>query len=91
MSREYNEDIRYPGNKSRRNPKTAKQEGARQQAYREGGRQADGLKVMNDASVHPVPKRPGEHPAASRQQRASAQTASASAGAGVMTEYSCSA
>ncbi len=86
MSREYNEDIRYPGNKSRRNPKTAKQEGARQQAYREGGRQADGLKVMNDASVHPVPKRPGEHPAASRQQRASAQTAAAAAGAGGRTE-----
>lgn len=49
--------------------------------YGERRRQTDGLKVMNDSSVHPVAGRTGERAGTSGRRRASSQTAAAVAGA----------
>ncbi len=62
MSRDYDEELRRPERKSRLNPKVTRQgtTGRRPQASAQGSgykaRKADGLKVMDDASVHPVRK-----------------------------------
>ncbi len=60
MSRDYDEELRRPERKSRRNPKAAKQDmggrrpGTPGQVSGYGSRRPAGLRVMNDASVHPV-------------------------------------
>lgn len=80
MSRDYDEELRRPERKSRRNPKTARQDmggkrtGAAGQGSGYGSRRADGLRVMNDASVHPV-KKGGTGRTASPGRQAAGQTA----------------
>lgn len=85
MSREYDEDMRYSERKSRKNPRAARQTRPGQPMYGERRRQTDGLKVMNDSSVHPVARKAGERAGASGRRRASAQTAATVAGAGGRT------
>lgn len=81
MSRDYDEELRRPERKSRRNPKVARQMGAARQpetARRmssQRGSQSDGLKVMNDASVYPVGRKTAERAAGAGHRTASSQTA----------------
>ncbi len=81
MSREYDEDMGYSERKSRKNPRAARQTRPGQPVYGERRRQTDGLKVMNDSSVHPVARRTGERAGTSGRRRASSQTAATVAGA----------
>lgn len=93
MSRDY-EEFKRPERKSRRDPRMARKEepvrrmgtgrqaGAQQRQGSAGrGGQTGGLKVMNDSSVHPVPKRAGDRTASSGRRTASVQSAAASGNA----------
>lgn len=84
MSREYDEELRRPERKSRRNPKAARQAGterrpgtARQSSAERAG-QSGGLKVMNDVAVHPIGGRGQERTSSSGRRAASLQTAAGS-------------
>ncbi len=91
MSQEYDEELRRLERKSRRNPKAARQAAAerqpgmaRQSSSGRAGR-SGGLKVMNDAAIHPVGGRNRERTSASGRHVASLQTAAGSQAGGGRT------
>ncbi|MCI8660879.1 MAG: LytR family transcriptional regulator [Lachnospiraceae bacterium] len=80
MSRDYDEELRRPERKSRRNPRMARQTGAEKRPGTAS--QTGGLKVMNDAAVHPVGGRGQERAYDSGRRMASVQTAAGSTAGG---------